>query len=226
MIILQKGGGIDMQANQNFCETSDLEQAEKGRDYFVPLIRRICGSQTTSQIFERVFRKEKVLYDWLRVNPNADKNEIRRKSHEIAGTLSEYEATIEKRFYVIEPYRRTAEQFFYCGSWSFVETMILGSNLMLSAIEIANEMPMFSKSRNEYIGVRIDRFVDMLSKYGIAWEADQMISADVSGMDAEGIVALIICATWKNRLFPNTLKPFIKNGIILQWLDRLAELDK
>ena len=86
-----------MQANQKFCETSESEQAEKDRDYFVPLIRRICGSQTTSQIFERVFRKETMLYDWLRENPNADKNEIRRKSHEIAGTLSEYEATVEKK---------------------------------------------------------------------------------------------------------------------------------
>ena len=97
---------------------------------------------------------------------------------------------------------------------------------MLSAIEIADEMPMFSDSRNEYIGVRMDRFVDTLSKYGIAWEADQMLTADVSEMEAEGIVTMIICATWKNRLAPNFLEPFIKNGIILQWLDRLAELDK
>lgn len=215
-----------MQANLNSCEIIELEQNKKDRDYYVPRISHTCGSQTTSQIFERINGKEKMLYDWLRENPNADKNEIRRKSHEIAGTLSEYEATVEKRFYVIEPYRRTAEQFFYCGSWPFVETMKLGSNLMLSAIEIADEMPMFSDSRNEYIGVRIDRFVDMLSKYGIAWEADQMLTADVSEMDAEGIVTMIICATWKNRLAPNFLEPFIKNGMILQWLDRLAELDK
>lgn len=209
----------------NDYEICESEQAKKDREYYVTLITHICGKQTTSQIFERIIQKENTLYDWLRENPNTTKNELRKKSHEIAGTLSEYEATIGKRFYVIQAYKADVERMSGNQSSRFVDKMILGSNLMLSALEIADEMPLFSESKDVYIGERIQHFVYVLAQYGIEWEADQMMDADVSAMREEQVVALIVCMTWENRLHPGFIRPFLKNETIIKWLTRLEELE-
>ena len=193
---------------------------------YIALIRRRCGEQTTSQIFERIIHREQALYDWLEENPNANKDEIRMQSHEIAGTLDEYEITIGKRFYVIQAYREAVERMSGNNSSAFVDKMILGVNLMLSALEIADDMPVYSAQRDIYIGERIEYFAAALGKHGIIWEKDEMLTADISNMSEEDLVALIICVTWRNRLRPGTIKPYLKEGTIIKWLDRLEELEQ
>ena len=196
------------------------------RDKYVPLLNDICGYQTSSQIWQRVLHKEDIFYDWLEENPFLDKDDIRKKSHEIAGTLNEYEATIWKKFYVITAYKNDVLRVSGSNQSTFVDKMILGSNLMLSALEIADDMPLYAKHKNVYIGKRIDYFVDRLVQHGIVWENDDMLSVDVSTMGAEDIVALIICTTWRNRLFPGKIKVYLQNSVLIKWLERLDELDK
>lgn len=206
-------------------KTADKTREEL-RDKYVPLLCNICGMQTSSQIWQRVLHKEDVFYDWLEENPLADKDDIRKKSHEIAGTLYEYEETIGKRFYVIAAYKDDVSRMSITGQSTFVDEMILGSNLMFSALEIADDMPLYAKHKNVYIGERIVYFVDRLARYGIAWQSDDMLSVDVSKLSAEDIVALIVCTTWRNRLFPGKIKNYLQKGVLIKWLERLDELDK
>ena len=199
---------------------------EELRDKYVPLLCDICGKQTSSQIWQRVLHNEDAFYKWLENTPSANKDDIRKKSHEIAGTVYEYEATVGKRFYVIAAYKDDVIRMSGSGQSTFVNKMILSSNLMLSALEIADDMPLYANHKNVYIGERINYFVDRLGQHGIVWENDDMLSADVSNMGAEDIVALIVCTTWRNRLFPGKIKIYLQKGVLIKWLERLDELDK
>ena len=198
---------------------------------YISLIKRRCGYRTTSQIFERVFHQEQALYNWLEQNPHANKDEIRRKSHEIAGTLDEYENTMGKRFYVIQAYRETVERMSWNNPCTFVDEMILGSDLMMSALEIADDMPLYSARKDDYlysldVGARIHTFVAVLKEHDIEWKKDEMLTADVSNMSAEDVIALFVCMTWRNRLMPGAIRPYLKEGTIIKWLNRLEELEQ
>lgn len=201
------------------------EQSNRNKDHYIPLVESRCGMQTALQVYRRIFGKKDVFYDWLEKNPNATKNDIRKKSHEIAGTLDEYERTANKRFYVIQAYRKNVETQSCCIR-SFAEEMSLGANLMFSALEIADEMQEYTNSKNVHIFDRIHIFANVLQGYGVVWTKNQMSMADISQMDAAGIIALIVCTTWTNRLRPGLIEPYLRNGSILKWLDRLDELDQ
>ncbi len=208
-----------------YVEMQNREHSNQYRNRYVPLIEHICGPQTAAQIYHRIIHKENVLYDWLKENPNANKNEIRKKSHEIAGTLDEYEVTANKQFYVIQAYQDAVEQQ-SGGACSFSEEMILSTHLMNSALEIANEMQEYADSKNVNIFERIHIFEEILQRYGISWKDNQMSTADMSQMDAAGVIALIVCTTWTNRLRPGLIQLYLKNGTISKWLYRLEALDK
>lgn len=206
-------------------ETRSIELSNRRSSQYVPLVEKRCGKQTAEQIFHRILHKENILYDWLEENPDATKNEIRKKSHEIAGTTDEYALTANKRFYVIQAYRGEVERQSY-GAGSFAERMILGANLMCSALEIADELQEYADSKNVYIFERICVFTKVLQGYDVLWEQNKMDTADVSQMDEAGVIALIICATWANRLHPGSIKLHLRNRTIMKWLDRLDELDQ
>ena len=56
---------------------------------------------------------------------------------------------------------------------------------------------------------------------------DHVLKLDCpEGQDAEDIVALIVCTTWRNRLFPGEIKTYLQKGVLIKWLERLDELDK
>ena len=189
----------------------------------IKLVLQKCGRQTTVQIFQRISQNESLFYSWLDENPNATKQEIRRKSHEIAGTLEEYFATENKRFYVLQSYRNDVKKQ-SCENSSCSKEMILGANLQFAALEIAQEMPRFSAAPKSDI-LMYHYLCNVLQEYGISWEQNEMLTADVSQMDAEGIIALIFGTAWANRLHPGLLTPYLECGTILRWLDRLDELD-
>ena len=52
-----------------------------------------------------------------------------------------------------------------------------------------------------------------------------MKDADISSMDAKGVIALLIGAVRAERFCDGALLEFFEEGYILRWLERLAEID-
>ena len=57
------------------------------------------------------------------------------------------------------------------------------------------------------------------------WDINTMEKADVSTLDAKGVIALLICAVRADRFCDGALLTFLENSSILRWLERLAEID-
>ena len=66
---------------------------------------------------------------------------------------------------------------------------------------------------------------DTLKSIGLEWGSKSMEKADVSNVDAKGIIALLIGAVRAERFCDGALLTFFKNGCILSWLERLSEID-
>ncbi|MBQ0037329.1 MAG: hypothetical protein KBS74_01515 [Clostridiales bacterium] len=70
------------------------------------------------------------------------------------------------------------------------------------------------------------RYGDTLKSHGLEWGSKAMEEADVSGMDAKGVIALLIGAVRAERFCDGALLGFFEKGCILRWLERLAEIDQ
>ena len=69
------------------------------------------------------------------------------------------------------------------------------------------------------------RYHDTLQSHGLEWGMASMKDADVSSMDAKGVIALLIGAVRAERFCDGALLDFFEEGCILRWLERLAEID-
>lgn len=69
------------------------------------------------------------------------------------------------------------------------------------------------------------RYAEILKNRGLEWKSQSMAAADVSNMDARGVIALLIGAVRAERFCDGALLEFFKNGCILRWLERLAAID-
>lgn len=66
----------------------------------------------------------------------------------------------------------------------------------------------------------------ILEKHGLDWGTDSMSGADVSGMDGQGVMALLVGSVRAERFCDGALKSFLENGAIIRWLERLRQLDE
>ncbi len=71
----------------------------------------------------------------------------------------------------------------------------------------------------------LNRYGEILEKNGLEWSDTAMSEADVSTMDGQCVVALIMGAVRAERFCDGALLSFFKNGCILKWLKRLQEID-
>ncbi len=69
------------------------------------------------------------------------------------------------------------------------------------------------------------RYGDTLNSLGLEWDSTSMEQADVSNIDAKGVIALLMGAVRAERFCDGALLSFLKSGCILRWLERLAEID-
>lgn len=72
----------------------------------------------------------------------------------------------------------------------------------------------------------LNRYGSILEKYDIKWETQSMSTVDVSKMDGQGVMALIMAAVRAERFCDGALKEFFENGSIEKWLLRLKEIDE
>lgn len=69
--------------------------------------------------------------------------------------------------------------------------------------------------------MELTRYGDILKENGIEWGTESMENADVSNLNAQCVLALIMGAVRAERFCDGALFDFFKNGYILKWLKRL-----
>ena len=80
----------------------------------------------------------------------------------------------------------------------------------------------FSDNNKDF---ELTRYGDILSQNGHEWGSKSMSEADVSKLDAQCVMALIMGAVRAERFCDGALLCFFKDGSIHKWLERLKELD-
>lgn len=85
------------------------------------------------------------------------------------------------------------------------------------------EVYRFEEAHPEY---GLNRYHEILEKHNIRWDDQEMTNADISDMDGQGVMALLLAAIRAERFCDGALLDFLRRGCIQKWLERLAEIDK
>ena len=80
----------------------------------------------------------------------------------------------------------------------------------------------FSDNNKDF---ELTRYGEILERNGLDWGSKSMSEADVSSLDAQCVMALIMGAIRAERFCDGALLGFFKGGSIRRWLERLKELD-
>ena len=88
---------------------------------------------------------------------------------------------------------------------------------------LADDIYKFAKESDEIVP---SNYAEILQANGIEWNSDSMIKADVSVLDAQCILALLIASLRAERFCDGALLGFIESGAVTRWLKRLQELDE
>jgi len=67
-------------------------------------------------------------------------------------------------------------------------------------------------------------YSDILKDNGIEWDTESMKNADISNLNAQCILALLMGAVRAERFCDGALLDFFKSGYILMWLERLNSI--
>ena len=89
--------------------------------------------------------------------------------------------------------------------------------------KLADDIYKFAKESDEIVP---GKYAEILQANGIKWGYDSMIKADVSVLDAQCILALLIASLRAERFCDGALLDFIESGAVTRWLKRLQELDE
>ena len=71
----------------------------------------------------------------------------------------------------------------------------------------------------------LTRYGEILEKNGLEWSSKSMSEADVSSLDSQCVMALIMGAVRAERFCDGALLGFFKDGSIKKWLERLKEIN-
>ncbi|MCB5377212.1 MAG: DUF6508 domain-containing protein [Flavonifractor plautii] len=71
----------------------------------------------------------------------------------------------------------------------------------------------------------LNRYGEILERNGLEWGTKSMSEADVSQLDAQCVMALIMGAVRAERFCDGALLGFFRDGSIRKWLERLKEID-
>lgn len=69
--------------------------------------------------------------------------------------------------------------------------------------------------------MELTRYGDILKENGLEWDSESMENADVSNLNAQCVLALIMGAVRAERFCDGALLDFFKSGCILKWLEKL-----
>jgi hypothetical protein len=73
--------------------------------------------------------------------------------------------------------------------------------------------------------MELTHYGDILKDNGLEWGTESMKNADVSNLNAQCVLALIMGAVRAERFCDGALLDFFKSGCILKWLERLNSIE-
>ncbi|WP_068984557.1 MULTISPECIES: DUF6508 domain-containing protein [Lysinibacillus] len=85
-----------------------------------------------------------------------------------------------------------------------------------------NDVYTFEESNKN---MELTRYGDILKDNDLEWDTDSMKNADVSNLNAQCVLALIMGAVRAERFCEGALLDFFKSGCILKWLERLNSIE-
>lgn len=88
--------------------------------------------------------------------------------------------------------------------------------------DLEKDIYLFEEMNPQY-EMKIYRSV--LLQHNLDWDEELMKNADVSKMDAKGVLALLLGIFRAERFCSGTIREFLENGCIQKWLERLREID-
>lgn len=78
---------------------------------------------------------------------------------------------------------------------------------------------------HEHPDFQLTRYNDILAKRGIKWETQSMKSTDVSKLDGQTVMALLMAVTRAERFCDGAMLDFFETGYITKWIQRLKQID-
>lgn len=91
--------------------------------------------------------------------------------------------------------------------------------------EVVNELiDAVYKFEDENPEYELTKYRELLKGRGLEWGQRSMENADVSNMDAQGIMALLMGMVRAERFCDGAIMGMIKSGAVKKWLMRLQEL--
>jgi len=85
-----------------------------------------------------------------------------------------------------------------------------------------HDMSIFEQSNKD---MELTRYGDILKENGLEWGTESMKKADVSHLNAQCVLALIMGAVRAERFYDGVLLDYFKNGCILKWLEKLNNIE-
>ena len=71
----------------------------------------------------------------------------------------------------------------------------------------------------------LTNYSDILARSGIEWSSESMEAADVSKLDGQTVMALLVASLRADRFCEGALLGFFESGAIRRWLERLRQID-
>ena len=78
---------------------------------------------------------------------------------------------------------------------------------------------------DEHPEYELTHYHDILERNGLEWDSQAMSGADVSELDGQAVMALLLGAVRAERFCDGALLGFFEDGSIRRWLLRLKEID-
>lgn len=88
---------------------------------------------------------------------------------------------------------------------------------------LTREIYAFADAHPEY---DLGRYGEILHKHGLDWSMKSMRAADVSGLDGQAVMALLVGAVRAEHYCTHPVLDLCEDGSIGRWLARLKELDE
>ena len=78
---------------------------------------------------------------------------------------------------------------------------------------------------DEHPEYELNRYSDILERNGLEWDGRVMSEADVSELNGQAVMALLLGAVRAERFCDGALLGFFEDGSVKRWLLRLREID-
>ena len=76
----------------------------------------------------------------------------------------------------------------------------------------------------EHPEFELNQYGSILERYDIKWETQSMSTVDVSKMDGQGVMALIMASVRAERFCDGVVLEALENGLVLKWLARIRDI--